>query len=413
MILVARLNKFKSFLTTGVGVGIAQLIALFSVPYIARLVGPDIFGEYSFYNSLAIVLCVFATCKLEFAVYIISWRLYPYLKAFVSLMLPCTAFFLGLSVFFATDNTGILIYLSVSLLIFGASQFEFTIQDNVKKGKFTTNAYMRVCRAVLVPFLFTLLFSFYGNSVELIILSFAASNIIAASFMTKNRNKSVVSLKRVLNYAVVYELIKSCKKVLVFLVPGHFLNRYSATCLILIAGVFGTEAADIAQFALAEKLLIAPAGIITTALSDVLKREMLIKPINGLDSFYNFLYVSLPIAFVSSLAIYYFGSYFVVLFMGEEWSQLINFLIAMLPYYVSLVVFSPITHAYTVLNKQNIDFYWQVFHALVLTISVYIGLAYEFIVAVWFFSCTAAMSIFISAVICRKLLLNTDKEKTV
>jgi O-antigen/teichoic acid export membrane protein len=400
-----RIPNYESLVTTGLGVGVAQIIALLSIPYIARLSGPLIFGEYSYYAAVAALACVFSSLKLEYAILVVSWRNYPYLKLAFNWLLPLTSLLFGFMVYMTIEQTySSVLFIGIVFVIFSICQFEFNIQSNIRCGRFKVNAIMRVIRAVIIPLTFTLICFFVNVSATIILFSFAIGNITASVLSSRFRFKMPFLLfKR----KVLKALWNSCRKVILYLVPAHFLSRYSAGVLVLIAGLLGIHSSDIAMYVLAEKLIIAPIAIITTAISDVVKRDILNNPISGLYNYYRLSMFSMAIALISIIFVYLFAEYLIFLLMGNEWRGIGAYAIALLPYLFSLMVFSPLTHTYTVLNKQQFDFYWQVFHAVLLSLAVIIGASYSFLIGLWCFSITAAVSIGISAAMCRYFILQT------
>ena len=396
---------FKAFFTTGFGVGTAQLIALLSVPYIAQISGPESFGKYSVYNSLLSIFCVFASLKLEFAVYTIPWRLYPYLKILVSYLLLVNSVLFGVfaALWLKIDVSNIQYTLSFTLSIFSMCYAQFVMSDNIKCGYYKKNAYIRITRALSIIIIFSLISKFYKASPLVILLSFSLGNLLPSLAFKRINFKSPVKIFRNKKPKTIF---LRCKKVIIFLVPAHFLSRYSSGSLIILSGFMGYHASEIAKYALVEKLIIAPAAIVTMAMSDVIKRELVVNPRNGLKKFYLLSTFTSLMAVVGCIAIIIFGSEMLNIFMGKDWNKAIDYAIAIMPYFVSLLILSPITHTYTILNKQQYDLAWQVFHSLIITCTVVIGLSQDMLSAVLFYSIVSSFSILISALICRKIILN-------
>ena len=154
MVALPKVRGFRSYLTTSIGVGVAQLIALLSIPFIAKISGPDVFGTFSYYYSIVLVLCVFTSLKLEFSVFTIPWRLYPYLKILVFWLFPLMSAVLAIMAgaflwYLERVESVFFLVCSITSLLLGICSFEFVIQDNIKKGQFKQNAYLRIQRAIL------------------------------------------------------------------------------------------------------------------------------------------------------------------------------------------------------------------------------------------------------------------------
>jgi O-antigen/teichoic acid export membrane protein len=412
-----RLDNYRLFITTMLGVGLAQAITLVSMPVIAKLTGPEVFGEFSFYNSLALLVCVLSSLKLEFAIFTVPWRIYPYLKLLVAWLMALNAFVLGFGVVYwigindkAVANNVILLGICFSLHVLALCKFEFMIQDNIRAGFFKKNAYIRVTRALIVPIVFISLWVAFEVSVIIIIISFVVGNFIPAVIF---RLPSLKWHSGIFNGGVLLKIWLSCRNVIVFLVPAHFLNRYSGTAVIVLSGLLGIQVEDIAKYALIEKLIIAPTSIITSAASDVVKRELFRNPVKALINFYRFSCYTITASIFVAIIVILFSEDFICAVMGEGWAGSGEIAIAMLPYFSVLLIFSPITHTYTILNKQKYDFYWQIFHACLLTGAIVIGMSSSFIVGVWCFSFAAAISIFVSFIFCRYLILRHDDPENI
>ncbi|MCF8780055.1 hypothetical protein LZU85_14705 [Vibrio sp. IRLE0018] len=409
-----KIENMRSFIATGIGVAMAQAISLLSIPLIAKMSGPQTFGDFSYLYSWLIVALVFSTLKLEFAVYVLSRDNIARLRNIFKLILPVMAFFISIALTLlalqyvpAMVANAILLFSSFFIFLFFAGYFEFVIQDNVKQGKFKLNAELRIIRAFSVPSVFYLISCFFDLSAESIIITFSISNAIPVLYDKKENGSSLFYNSSVTDG---FSVFKKCKDTVNYLVPAHFIARYSSTSLILLTGTLGVSSEQIAKYVLVEKLLIAPVSIVTAAVSDVVKREISKDPLSGLKNYYRLCFYT---AIVSAVAVVVILTVFdeVVLFaMGDGWGGINDYAIYLLPYMISLLVLSPITHVYTVLRRQKYDLAWQVFHAVITTAAIYIGLQSGFSTAVLYFSLSASVSLLISALICRHFVLTHKPE---
>ncbi|WP_067583070.1 lipopolysaccharide biosynthesis protein [Endozoicomonas ascidiicola] len=404
-----KIKNYKALFTTGAGVGISQLISLMSIPIIARLSGPEIFGKYSFYNSIIIVLCVFGSLKMEYVLYRIPWRLYPHLKliSFWLILINSIAlsFLSFLSLFFLSEILNVDVFYSFAISIASTCLFQFTIQDNIKKNKYKKNAYMRIFRSFLIPLTYFCIVFFGETTPVHILISYSIGNIIPWVLMQSTKDFRKIKFKRIKSKNI-KSMWRICYPVTMYLVPAHFLNRYSVGCLLIISGLYGIKSQDLAIYSIVEKLIVVPAGIITTAVSDVVKSEINKNPMNGLKNYYKISIYTILLSIVTILIVVNFSEYLIVYLMGSKWFGVGEFTVAILPYFVSLLVFGPITHTYTILNKQKYDFVWQIFNSILITVAVLLGLNSDFLTSVHYFSISASISLLISATICRYIIVS-------
>ena len=125
-----------------------------------------------------------------------------------------------------------------------------------------------------------------------ILLSLALSNILPITLL---RYYLPSKYHPLVNLNNIKEVFFAAKHTILFMVPAHFLNRYSANVFILTSGFFANEVVGIAMYALVAKILLAPVSIFTSAMSDVVKREIYVSPINGLKNYLKIVYNILKI----------------------------------------------------------------------------------------------------------------------
>lgn len=400
-----KIDNFKDYLTTSFGVAIAQAIALLSIPFIANSVGPEVFGEYSYYFSLITIICVFASLKLELSVFTLKPELFQVLKSFLVIWIPISSLLISSIViaFIKSPHHWVYIILNFSFLTCSITLFEFLQQENIKNGLFKNNALMRIYRAIFVVPVFVVLDHFIKDSSLVVLLSFASANLTSALTAQK-----IVFKPAFFKLAELKFLFKETQSTVLYMTPAHFLNRYSANALLLLAGVYNSGMANIGLLALAYKLLIAPISIVTSANASVLKREVYVAPKKALLNFAKISFISLLLGVFSALLFSLYSENLIVMFLGEEWIGILDYMKALFPYCLVLLTLSPITHVYVVLSKQKYDFYWQIFNAVFITISIFFGLKIDFITGVWFFSISISLSILLSSAICVYFVLKHE-----
>ncbi|WP_057832339.1 lipopolysaccharide biosynthesis protein [Colwellia sp. TT2012] len=406
-----KIDNLKHYATTSFGVMLAQLVSFFSVPFIAKLSGADIYGQYSYLLSITAVLSVFVSLRLEFTVFNISDTRFRLLDSIFSKLTFCTAFILSLLAFVIAGDSAtnpIMVFLAFFAMLYATANFEFTIQKNIKQGLFSTNALTRISRAVFFPIIFYVLFLLVELSPFIIMLAFALANILPVKLFNK---KSVNSVSEDGVVSDSKQVVISAKSVIKYLIPAHLLNRYSGGMFLIIVGTLLDDNTALAYYSLAVKFVIAPAVIIVAAVADVIKREILVSPKRALVNYGKISVLSGLAVSLYILGVIFLGAPVITFAMGEEWLPAVNFAIALTPYLLALVVFSPITYVYVIFDKQKYDYYWQLFNAGFVTLFLWLGLQQTLLTGVWYFSIASAFSLTISASICIYFTYTTNEIK--
>lgn len=405
------IDNIGDYLTTGGGIAFAQIISLVSLPFVAKLSGTEVFGAYSYYFALISISCVFCTLKLEYSVFNVNASRLNLLESTFIRYLIISSAVVGTLFYlfnFNAEIEHINTSLSIAFAIVCISRFEFHIQSNIRLGFFRRNALARIARALAFPVLFYIGSLIIVVSSQLIIIAFAAANLISDQFFlcTDANMKSFLGgpLRKGL-----LQLWPDVKRTVVYLTPAHFLNKYTSGAVILISGYFySDDVSQVGMFALALKFIIGPVAIITIATSDVIKREVLVDAHSALNNFKRTAGLFLLIGVVVASIVFFFGEIIAIKILGNEWAMVGQFAVALLPYFLTVLVLSPLTCAYLVLGRQDIDFYWQFFNSVIITISIFIGLQYSFLTAVYAYSFTASISLIISFCICYFLINGRD-----
>ena len=403
-----KIENLGDYLTTSLGVAAAQLIAILSVPFIANLSGPQVFGEYSYVLSLVTVFVVISSLKLDLVVFTISERLRQFLPSLFHLVSVVGSALLSCLLIYFSDrieNETILTPISLMLAMYGIAAGEFLTQNNIRDGQFKRNAIFRVARACVLPLAFFLMSVIGTVTPYIILLSFALSNLLPALIL-KQRD----SFKSPPNLSLngLLETAHAASPTMKYMVPAHLLSRYSSNVFILVGGFLLNDHTGLAMYALVAKFLLAPVSIFTSTMSDVVKREVFVSPKRGLK---NYLKLALNMSVLGAIAITMVTSFandVILLTMGDKWVDASAYAIALLPLFFVTLVFSPLTYTYIILQKQHIDLTWQMFNACFVSLALYMGLQSDMITALWFYSIAASLSLLASFFVCIYLIIKAE-----
>lgn len=407
--------KKSDFILTGAGVATAQLIALFSTPYLARVVGPEAFGEYNYYLAALAMLGVLGTVKLEYGVYSstnLIRKYYLVLSTLFVFLLSSAILFLS-SIFFEWD-WGISVLLFMSLL--SVFLFDFYIQSNVFNGDFKSNSLARVFRAVFFVVAVFIIGLLNVDDVEIVLVAYIASNVLPlVKFILINLNlqvrRLIVCKSKV---RLVFISLLRVRNVIFFLTPAHFLNRYSISIVIVLSERWGVGTfEEIAFYALAFKLMVSPANIIVVSLSDVIKKYAIESPRYAIKKYKSLMRFNVLISLFVLLVLHFIPEAFLIYFLGAEWEGIKEYFYLVFPFFFALLVFSPLSQVYLVFNKQKIDFFVQVAFSILLTLSFFIGSLSNFRYGVVAYSLTYLLVTVLSFLYCYKILSDYSEKEGV
>lgn len=399
--MINSIPNLKSYATTSVGVALAQLISFAAVPLIAKLSGPIEYGNFGIIYSNLVIAVVLVSLKTELSLFILKGVTYrnsvPIITRFAGLSSLVITSILYFSDVLPEASNGTLAFLSVYVLLYGEMFFDLHIQKNIKDGNFKSNALQRIYKSILYPVIFLIAYTISKGESYYIIMSFGLSALVSTAIVNGFEH---CKMTRRLGWKHITATALRARKTIFFMTPSHLLSRYSSNAFVVISGLQQGNATFVAMYLLAFKFIISPAFIITSANSDVVKREVLVNPIKGTNDYLKISIFSALVAGVVITLTVFLSEKIVVSTMGVDWKLAANFSIALLPLLFSILVFSPLTHVYIVLNRQDLDLAWQLLNTVAISSAIFFGLKVGFEYAVWCFSIVSSLSIFSSFLMC-------------
>ncbi|MDZ7870852.1 MAG: hypothetical protein U5L02_16900 [Rheinheimera sp.] len=386
---------FKVLLSTSFFVFLSQLISFFSIPYIGTLSGADQFGIYGQLIGIAAVLAVFASLKGEYLYYSVDDADVSSVSTLCSVMVFITV---GVAVTYAIVSQSYMLSLAMCLSIISTVIFDYRLQLNISKGRFSENNIHRLIRAFAFP-VFVFIFSKVETvSAHVILISFSLSSLSPIFFISYS---NVNSLNVFTGLTKIYENIKINAFAMV---PAHFLKQYSLASIFIISSFVGGDTQQMGVYAMLFKFVIAPASIISTAIGEVYRKRLMDSPDTAWIFYKKVMMLVTPIALIAAAFLYIYGAQLFVIIMGDTWVGADIYLPYLLPLFISSICFPPITYTYLVLGLQKKDLIWQLTNSIAVTLAVFAGFQFDLYTAVGAYAIVYSFMLFLSFVFCVRLL---------
>lgn len=258
-----------------------QALALLALPFILRLYGPESYGAYSFLVSLAAVLTIAATLKLEVVLPALKFdSLATRLASGLALFIPLATlaiFTASLAITeFASDSsslssTPVVFSLSLAAMVLFGSYFLLLRTLLIRLGKFRGVASMQIVRPVLMAGLaviFALPLSGSGSGAGLVaatVVAGLASVAIGFQAVPLSRRRMLRPFRLRRNLA---EILRN-RNFLTVTSASQLINQINLQAPILMATLlFGAKEAG--WIAIATRITFFPATLIGTSLGAVL-----------------------------------------------------------------------------------------------------------------------------------------------
>lgn len=351
----------KSFLTLFSGATLGQLIPFLAGPVLARLYSPEDFGLYALLSSTAGLASIVATGSYEFAILTSdSDEEADSLSLFSSL----------LSLIFSTIAAGILVVIIVLIKPWGSdvvgwiwllapifvffqglmNSTNFRLNRQKRYGVMAQGKLVRATVMTIVQLLFGIFKLPWGLFPGMISGHAAASGyqflFVKERFSRAIKSFSITNIKAI---AAKFYRFPS------FLLPAQLVNEMSVQVPIYLLRSFFTTAA-VGLYALPQKFLNVPVVLIGNSLGQVFFQKAAEQK-NDVEalasttkSLFRFLF---RIGVVPFSLILVFGDLLFVLVFGQEWQQSGVYSQMLSPWLLFVLVGSPISKLFTVLDRQK------------------------------------------------------------
>ncbi|MGJ8761436.1 MAG: lipopolysaccharide biosynthesis protein [Polaribacter sp.] len=372
----------KNVLTLITGSALSQVVIYASILILTRLFSTELFGIYTLFSSVTLILKPLATLQYEFAIVLpkkdkdainLVGFSFIILTIYCLLLLVIIFFFNEkITTFFNISKLVNLIYLlPLSVFLFGSvSIFDFwnnrtNMFKNISKGLITKSAVMSSSQ------LATGFSSF--NSLGLI-PGMLLGQSMQLLFLIKASTKLMQKLTKELSLKRMFFLAKKYKDIPVFNTIINLTNNLSNELpVLLITKYFGLANSGI--YGLAVKFTRAPIGIFQQSINQVFfnkasktyneegnLHDLVIKTVKHLLFISSFLFIPL-------FAI----SFFLDIIFGENWSDVGLYSRIIIPWLFFAFLSNPISPLILILNKQKTMVVYDTFLLLFRFLALFLG----------------------------------------
>ena len=376
-----RSDYSRNIATLVTGTALAQAIPVAISPILTRLFTPEDFGLFATYFSITMVASVIATAKFEMAIVLPAdreeSRSLMKFSILISIIVSAVIFLLVLiSRSFMANILNIaglekaLFLLPFSVLLIGCTQ---SLQYFLNRDKnFRGMASSRISRGV----------SYSGFSLLTGVLKSGGMGLIVSDLFAQFISFFVMSRKEYFDGGIIQS--KQTQKDLInryinfpkFLIPSGLLEKIAAHApVFLLSSLFHSTVA-VGFYSLAQRTIIAPADLITRAISDVFRQEAsetYARQKECKEVFMRTFKRLLSIAIIPfTIGFFIIEDVFAFVF-GEDWRVAGHYARIMMPMFFLQFVVSPLSIMFVVAEKQKYDLMMQTFLLTTVLVSFFIG----------------------------------------
>ncbi|AGX06497.1 O-antigen translocase [Bacillus sp. NRRL B-14911] len=349
-------NKvFKNVTTLLSGTVLAQAIPILASPILSRIYTPKEFGIYSVILSVAIIISIFFTFKVERAIIIPDSQEEANMisNSALRILMAVLPIFIIIGIFYVVaSDTNIIIVtlvLLLAVLISISEIFYYILSRNEKykaisMGKFNNSASM-----ITFQTLYGKLFPSYTG----LILGFIIGIFIQAVYYVKySILKKVFDLN---NSSNVNFILRKYKKFPLVNAPHALFDALNQQGTVFLLGVLYSSAL-VGNYAFLIRVVRAPISILGTTIGQVYYQE-LAKQINSkkliLPTLKKLIIILTVIGIIPFTILFFFSKELFIFFFGDEWKDAGMYAEYLMPFIFFNFISSPLSLIPTLLNRQG------------------------------------------------------------
>lgn len=352
-------NTSLGYLSLG---SLSQLVAIITVPILAKFYGPETFGRFSYISSLSILLSSILCFGLQKSLLThhksVELRKYLNYAALIILFNSLIAFFVIYLWSFQID------YIILCLLAFFTAlnelfKFYFLALSNLKPILLT-----KYSSSILSP-LSKIMFSLTNLSSKGLLLGQLVEKFLTffVNLFYSKVSFKLFSLKKLFGFA------KKNSNFIRYSLPSTFFNITSSNLLVYILPFFFSFEI-LGYYFLANKVLSIPTSSLGTLVSELFtskyvkstnKKKLLSKTVKTLTTY------SIPFF----LLIYISSDFFIDFFFEKKWDYSSELIKILIPIHFFRFISSPCSYIFEIENKNHIIFKFNIFYLLTTIITIF------------------------------------------
>lgn len=354
---------FRNVLSLTSGSVVAQTVSIVTVPMLARVYNPSVYGVYALFAGCINIVALIATARYELAIIlpkddkesvnVIALSLSISALVCLSMLLVLFLFRQSLEIYSWIATVGKLMYL-IPINVFLVSFWQCLNYWNNRKNRYRRLSMNRVYKSLVTAIVSLLLgFVLCGNVVGLI-WSFFIANIFGVIHLAIQPWKEDRSLHNCITIAKIKESAVKHSDMPKYNTIQALSDGFRTEGIVFVLKLFYDEGVVGAYF-MAMRILQLPANFIGGAISQVFYREA--SRVNNEEknlflSTKKVVFSTIMIALPLFLGFYYLSPLF-ILFLGEKWYLSVDLMKVMIPFVAIGFVASPLSTIPLILKKQR------------------------------------------------------------
>jgi len=387
-------HYWRSVASVLTGSAVAQVIPILGSVIIARQFAPSVFGEFSAWLGIVLLLAVLLPCRFEMAL-AIEGDGEPRRLAVISILV--TACLVGCV-------TAVLLAIGLMLFPYLLAKFSFILiivwlpaalaiaVANIwqswaaAEGRYRQLSMMRITQAIAVT-LIQIAMGFFqpsaGNLAVAYLLGVVLAVFVSAYLLPLGR----FPIGQTINSVASFWLRQ--RHFPIFSLPAGLINTAAAQLpVVIVASRFGADTAGL--LAMTIKVLGAPSGLLGKSVLDVFKRHAA----SGFrergecrKEYRRTLYVLALGALVFCLVMLFASEPFFALAFGNAWRNSGLIAVWLLPLFALRFIASPLSYMVYIAGKQHIDLVWQLSFFCMTVFSLFLSTNYKSALQVYGLTC--------------------------
>ena len=373
----------RSVLTVATGTALAQLITIAVAPVLTRLYAPSAFGLFALYTSVSAVIAILATGRYDVAIMLPHENeeavnllaLSGTITIAISLLTLAVILFLHRPIALWLGNEVIGPWLSIIPLSVGVNAFCQAMRCwTTRQKRFRLLSVARICGTATGATV-SIGIGLLSGSVGGLILGAMVTFGISTAILTRQMWIIDAGSRSSIRGAAIWSLARRYYKFPLYSLPADFVNAAAQQVpIIFLMTFFG--AAIVGLFALTQRVLAYPLGLIASSILEVFRqrasadfnahgncRDVFMKTFKSLA-----LVSIVPFGLLFLTAPWLFSLVF-----GEQWKVAGAYARILAPFFMLRFVASPLSYVLYVVEKQRIDMALQIVLLLVTSLAIILG----------------------------------------